>query len=423
MGEKHSFEDAQRYVPFAKGLAHGDPVREGSWRRAVADLRRAQGQLSEAEGLLREAASLSTDPVHRRQRAKNLHTLSRVLMQAGKPADAEVQARAYIDLATEVYGPLHPLTGGGFVVLAQCLTEQRRWEEAERAARRGLLAIQRTLGADNSHTILAGAVLGTVLLKSDQAVAAEAQLRAVDSRLSSLPGPHLQNLISVRSQLAEALSRQGRHDEALVLHRELVAQSVAALGLKHRQVMQLRVGLATELLRMGRREAAEAELRTIEALLPDGEIGDEDPRMAYFRFTVAQALRALGHDGEAEQHLRRVEQVYLDAGTPDRLELARVRSLLADVLLKQHRGVEARVPAEEAWRYFEDGEGPQSSRAAAAFVLARVLRELSTDDPSTAERAYRLARISVEDYTHAGPTHQASLDEVRTWLDAGPQEH
>lgn len=347
-----------------------DPA-EASFRSNLGNFLRRSGRLVEAESEYRRALQLAPHDGSAR------HSLALTLNDLGRPAEAERECRLLLRG--------NERDADGWSALGLILDRQNRLFEAEEAYRRAI-------GADPRYA-LAHHNLGTLLARMDRA---EESLDALEraralgvSGFESLASRGkaltlLYRLDEAEAALAEAVAlRPGDPDAQLNLARlrymrgdPAFARSIAAAAAANSKDLELTWLYAVVLLRAGRHEAAEAELR--DALRRAGP----QPRL---RLALSEALRDAGRLQEAEaEALEAAIALPNDPAVVENLIsilLARGRSGEA---LQFLRGARARDPAGQGWIAYEGlasrliGD-PHYSRV---FDYGRLVRTYDIEPPA-----------------------------------------
>lgn len=332
-----------------------------------ANLLRRSGRLLEAELQYRKALEL--EPEERSAR----HSLALTLENLGRHGEAETQCRAL--LKGNENDP------EAWAALGYILTGQNRLFEAEAAYRKALM-IDATYGLAHHN-------LGSLLARMERAeesLASLDQARALGGagfELSFSRGKALvllYRLEEAEEAFAHAVALQPRHVDAQLNLARLrymradpdFARSISGAIRSHPNDLEIRSLLATVLLRAGKFESAEAQLR--EVLKADGAA----PR---YRFQLAQVLREAGRLKEAETEA-------LEAAVANPNDSVGIEYLISILLsrgapedaLPFVRAQRTREPLSQTWIAYE---------ATAARLLGRPLyRELF--DYERLIRCYRL---------------------------------
>jgi DNA-binding CsgD family transcriptional regulator len=238
---------------------------------------------------------------------------------------------------------------------AKMLMLQSRYHRAASVARRALREQEQLDDPGGYHVDEAGALnaLGVSLVAIGEVEDGAAALRRALALMRERG--HLQEVASAGSNLAEALHRVGRSDEALAVAREVRAE-VASLPVRQ---IWLSLGIAHGAFDIGDWDAADAALASVDSRrLASGS--------SELNAALAHAELELGRDERdaARAHLARAEELATDSREP------------------QYLGVLGALQADLAMR---DGD-VDAARAAVDLALDRI--EFCSDD------ALRMAMVS-----------------------------
>ncbi|MEG3182196.1 tetratricopeptide repeat protein [Sphingomonas sp. LT1P40] len=145
-------------------------------------------------------------------------------------------------------------------------------------------------------------------------------------------------IIGALGNLAVAIAKQGREQDAIPLYRESLALARAAGELD--MIETIKISLATSLNHSGFRVEAEALYRETLATA-ETKFGADHPALARHLSNLAVTLDAMGRHKEAEALHRRALAIRSKADDYDEMRIS--RDLLADNLLAQRRYAEAEV--------------------------------------------------------------------------------
>ena len=186
------------------------------------------GDLSMAEAIQRADVMVDDKFSDRPETAMDLHlTLSEALLHAGRVEQANTQLDALVERSQTRFGEDDQRTLKAMVLQASARRELGRYAEAERIYQGALLRIERSQWRDDGLHARALNDLGLLYLAQEQRPQAADVLRraiVLDQHSDSPVDPfaHAQTL----ANLAQALSGQGKYDEADALYSQ--AQAVFA---------------------------------------------------------------------------------------------------------------------------------------------------------------------------------------------------
>ncbi|MCE9580384.1 MAG: serine/threonine-protein kinase [Deltaproteobacteria bacterium] len=218
--------------------------------------------------------------------AANESNLATALRRLGRTDDAIAHARRAVALVAPL-GDTHPDTLSNRTGLAQALGSAGKHAEALAELQAVLAARRATLGDDHpdvarGHTAVA--VELTALGRHEEAIV---ELRTAIAILDRV-APGSTAALTARSNLAEVLTVLERFDEALPLHRAVLAARVALYGEHHVDVALSHRNVGVCLLSMNHRQAALAELATARAIFLE-RLGPKHPHVTEIDQIVAHA--------------------------------------------------------------------------------------------------------------------------------------
>jgi serine/threonine-protein kinase len=312
-------EAAERFAMQAAALARSPSIPPDLLGNALS----AQGladwdlrKVAESEALYREALR-----IHRAafgdldlRVATDRQNLTLALRNLGRYEEALEQARLNVRIREKILGDNHPDLSRALFTLGTTLYHMARYEEAEKVLRRGVAVARASLG-DNPITGTALNNLGLVLMDwhgLDEAEQVYTEALRIDT---ALLGPNHNSTLITASNLADVHARQGKLEqaeselrdvlardrsagikdevwelnrlgdvrrqrgdwhEAIELHRQALAQSIALFAPNGRQSALSHYYLGLALVDAGRKSEAAIELRAAIAawrvlLPPDGE--------------------------------------------------------------------------------------------------------------------------------------------------------
>ncbi|WP_426412905.1 CHAT domain-containing protein [Bradyrhizobium ganzhouense] len=258
----------------ARSRWSGYPIRGASWECSVALMRArifaARGRFSDAENAFVEARDLrlrsieafrklkETNPdvplVSEQQRQADSFLLSIAEMKSrqGRLAEAELDARTVLLSRLKADGKYNPLITKYVTGLAEILTLQSRFPEAEKLVRTSL-DIQRTLGIgdDQFNSAVALSSLGSILTGEGRYTEANEVFDKLQEATANWDSGQREALLSKVPRL-NALLASGRNKEALVASRALVQHEIERVGEGHYDCASAHGFLAIALMRLGK---------------------------------------------------------------------------------------------------------------------------------------------------------------------------
>ncbi|RKZ35014.1 MAG: hypothetical protein DRQ37_07105, partial [Gammaproteobacteria bacterium] len=195
------------------------------------------GKWQEAERALRQAIAYQPESTHAKHNpgwlAKRYKGLSDVLARQGRLAEAEVAARTALLGALESFGRDNVATAEAARMLANVLYAEGRYAEAEILIREAI-DIQLRMGTppDTGRVARARRTLISVLIAQENWTSAVQEYDGLNTELKK-KGKAYRGMFLKRPDIAIALLRVGRSDEALGLLKATVKDTRRRLGKKH----------------------------------------------------------------------------------------------------------------------------------------------------------------------------------------------
>ncbi len=255
------------------------------------------GRMTDAEPLLVEAyegKKQTLGPTHERT-LTSVNQLANLYAALGRDEDALACFNAAFEGRRETLGAEHPRTITAMVGYATLLTRLERTDEA-----RGFLAEGRAIAADvlgprHPRTV---SIINAQAMNETQAEnfdAAIAFARDAAAGMRAALGPDHPETISFDFNLARALARAGRHDEALPIFETVEAREAESLPETHWYRGMTFHTVAESLRSLGRLE--EAERRAERAMcIFDANFDDADRRWRDAFETLSSILAERGND-------------------------------------------------------------------------------------------------------------------------------
>jgi tetratricopeptide (TPR) repeat protein len=330
--------------------------------------------------------------------------------------------------------------------------EQGQHAQAHEYAKHGR-ALLRGLGGDAEIEAALADAEGTLLCDEGHDLEGEQSFReALDKRTTVFGRLHPLRGVAL-ANVAVALNRRGRLDEALALNEEALAVYRETLGDHHPLYGQTLFNIADSLRQLDRldeaRQKAEAALALFEQVLgPEHALvasaennlglianagkhyedaerhlrralavaekarGPEHIYIANYATALAEALAGQGRHAEAVPLFRRALAVYAKNGE-DPMLIARTRSGLASSLLATGAATEALAMFEAALAWQEPNEKLPRQLADTRFGASRALWATGRDKA----RSLWLAEQAIQGYESAGPPAEDDLLAARRWHD------
>jgi eukaryotic-like serine/threonine-protein kinase len=296
---------------------------------------------------------------------------------------------------------------------------------------------------------------GLLYIAQGDPVAAEASQRNALAELDKARLGDNPERASFLRLLGQALTAQGRHEEALAEYQRALETNRRLLGVGHPRtgnilvclgaslgalgsleaLPTLRQGVAilertlsprhplravalealgTELAREGEREEARHVLHRA-VLAAEGSRGPRHPDVAAPNDSLGRVLLALEQPTEALERFTRALGARERALGPNHPDLAASLTGQGEALLRLGRVHEALVPLERALALRESHVVPPEDLADTRFALGRALWETRRD----VRRARDLAGLAAQGLRNTGS--QPALTQVQAWLDSHPR--
>jgi tetratricopeptide (TPR) repeat protein len=217
------------------------------------------------------------------------------LRHVGRFKEAEPLFREACDIVREAVGEQSPAYVNRLWALAVALLDMARYADAEATLRRAGALAQEVDGGEGANSLVIGLLLGRALIEQGRVAEAEPLLRhaAFEGRSYSAEAR-----LNARQLLAQSLSLQGKHPEALSLIRAALEEQVSASGAQSAPVVMFLIPAAAIHRRAGEVDEALALATRAEAIatatLPPGHW-----RAALVAEQHADALVAAGRHAEA----------------------------------------------------------------------------------------------------------------------------
>jgi tetratricopeptide (TPR) repeat protein len=214
-----------------------------------------------------------------------------VLSDQGRYEEAERMYRQTLELREKVLGLEHPETLTSMGNLGLVLSDQGRYEEAERMQRQTLELREKVLGLEHPETLASMSNLGLVLSNQGRYVEAERMHRQTLELSEKVLGLEHPSTLASMSNLGLVLSRLGRYEEAERMQRQTLELKEKVLGLEHPETLTSMSNLALTLSNQGRYEEAERMQRqTLE--LKEKVLGLEHPSTLISVWCLASLLHS-----------------------------------------------------------------------------------------------------------------------------------
>ncbi len=266
-----AFEDCLRVRKRLLGNGHRDTLGTMS---NLATLYESLDRFADAEELHQQvlATRRQTLPDQHPRIADALHNLGRCCLKRGRHDDDSNQFERSLPLLDEglvinlqnlgIRGPDHPATIGLRCDLAQVYLEQSRYDDAVVILVDLVERLQRLRSADYVTTLDVMSMLGWTYLRLDRPEEAENILTEVHASCQR-SDPRDPWAIQVRGNLAIALYRLAKLDEAIALDEKTVELAKEVLGAGHVETLSAMARLGLSYLEVGSTEAGRTLLEYV----------------------------------------------------------------------------------------------------------------------------------------------------------------
>ncbi|MEO0649510.1 MAG: tetratricopeptide repeat protein [Planctomycetota bacterium] len=278
---------------------------------ALAEL--AEGRAAEAAASFGELVELYSQAGGAGDRDAQTARVNRSLAlgRLGRHAERERTMREALALAESASETDPELRLSILRELASALIELGELDEADRLAREALAEAERVHGRGAPATISVRAQLVALLSARGDLEGALAESRAMLADVERVEGRRSKYL-TLQNNIAELHINLGRENEALALHREVLAQRTALLGAEHADTLTSRFNLGSVLYRLGRFEETLSEVEPI--VDPTRAVfGETHPLTLLVVKRLAQSYSALKRYDEEERWWRALYGPTLEA--------------------------------------------------------------------------------------------------------------
>jgi tetratricopeptide (TPR) repeat protein len=201
----------------------------------------------------------------------------------------------------------------------------------------------------------------------------------------------------------------GRHEEAAQAQRQAIALKEKVLGREHRDIGISEASLAISLEGMGRNQEALAHAeRSVEIL--EKSLGNGHPDLAISLVDQGEILNTLGRYREAHEAFDRARRIWATEVGPENILMTYALHGIGTTYLAEGNPRDALTPLRRAYELRKAKEPEPSRRAETSFALARALWESNQDR----REARVLAAEAAKDYAQSNSKTKSSA--VEEWL-------
>jgi len=411
-------EEALRYVPLARGLAHDSVEHQAAIDNNIGNALKKQSKPAESEAAFRRALAgrieaLGADHISVAQVRGNL---AQMLERQGKYDEAEAELARALEGRIAALGPEHPVVANAHNTIGIVKYRRGEYAEAEKSLRRALETRIAALGAEHPDVAATHTNVAVTLIAQGKLAEAEAEGRRAVEVLEKALGPDHVDVAQVLNNVAVTLLKQKKYDDAAELNDRALAIRQAALGSDHAETAMSIANRGNILLGQGKRAQAEAAYSEAIAI-QEKTLGEQHQDALGSRHSRAIVLAELGREEEAIAEHRRVLAGRVETLGDKHPDVGLTRSVLSELLLERGELDEAIELAEASHAQTRDDVTPYN-RAEAAYALARALGQRGRGDDRS--RARTLGESAVKDFRESNAPDRASAVEV--WLEAGAVE-
>jgi tetratricopeptide (TPR) repeat protein len=386
-----------RHVPVAaildrasvrlSGDLAGQPEVEASLRETLGETYLNLGLSREAEREFRRAVGLMGDP--RRdldpRRLADRVELAQALSDQGRWSEAETELRPALALCRAMreqpLACVHALD-----LLAVTLQNLGRMEESAAAGRQALALLRSRFPGERFELASVLNNLGICLGNQGKPREAEALHRQAVTAARQARGERHPLTAEAVANLAGVLDMQGRYAEAAPLYREALGVQEALLGERHFHFINTLTSYANLLWLMKRPAEAEPVARRAQALA-QGSLGPGHPLTAYAENVLGSVLLDAGRPAEAEGHLRTALAARRRSLPKGNWLIASAQSNLGAALLAQGRSAEAERELLAAYADLAAARGPRHEKS--LLTAERLARLYAATGRAAEARRYR----------------------------------
>jgi serine/threonine protein kinase/tetratricopeptide (TPR) repeat protein len=358
-----------------QGALRDQPEIECAVRLSIGETSLELGNYRMAEHNARVALDIQRRVQHPQDLAASLSCLAKALRLGGKLTEAEPVAREALSLRRSLFASKPADVGASLTTLGLVLLDSGRYVEAESALREALDIFRKIAGASDKKTADALHNLAEAVRRQDrleEAVQLYSQIRLDAADHVDLP-THMRSL-------GQLMYQAGRYSQAEQLFRRVLELRQRALGPDHPDV-------AMDLNNLSQTRRSQGDLAEAEQLLSQAidvyrkAQHTNSPDYAASLYNLAEVLETRENFAEAEKIYREVLAIDERAGRADHPDTSGTLISLVRVLLAQGRPTDAEPLARRAVAIREKTY-PQNhwGRASSTMTLGEVLAALGRFD-------------------------------------------
>jgi tetratricopeptide (TPR) repeat protein len=207
-------------------------------------------------------------------------------------------------------GPEHPNTIRALEGLANILSGEGHYADAEKMHREILAVRQRTLGPEHTDTLLSKYNVADVLIKERRYGEAEKMLRETQEAQARTLGAENPDTLASQATLARTLMLEGRYEEAEKTARQAYQAQLRTLGPQHADTLNSLQILGTVLV--FRHQYGQAKQLFSDTLDQLSKAAGTDTSMAWYSYACV-ATAANDRDGAIRYLGQAIDRGYKDA--------------------------------------------------------------------------------------------------------------
>ena len=287
-----------------------------------------------------------------------LHKVSSYNFLKGRWNDACQQAREAYDIRLKILGSEDPLTLTSMYSVAQYLFARSKFEDADSMFQQHFNLTQRILGPEHRETLRSMAFVAYIKFfwKGQLSEGEESYRKALALRKKALGLKHPDTLTCM-ANLGQMLRRQGKWEDAVIMHRKALMLRKKALGHEHPDTLVSLDYLSGALTTIGDYKAAEEMCqRALEIL--DSKFGPKHPKTFQVMGSLAHVLSSQMRYEDSEKMYRQVLAIRVEVLGRDHRDTIMNLWLLGNVLEYQGLFEEAEELYRESFPASQKQMGP-----------------------------------------------------------------
>jgi tetratricopeptide (TPR) repeat protein len=300
---------------------------------------------------------------------ESIAIVGNLLRGLGRWSDEHEIRVFHFEKTCESAGTEHPSTLTSMGDLAEVLSYQGKYEQAEEMHRQELGLRETVLGKEHPDTLTSMNNLAAVLINQGKYEQAEEMYRQILRLAKEYPG-----ILTSIDNLANVLEYRGKYEQAEEMHRQMLELRKMVLGKEHPSTLTSMNNLATVLILQGKYErAGEIFRQTLE--LKEAVLGKEHPSTLISMNNLAEVLSHQGKYEQAEEMHRQILELGKRVLGKEHPSTLTSMNNLANVLKKQGKYEQAEEIHRQALRLMETVLGKEHPNTLKSMNnLANVLK-------------------------------------------------